>query len=261
MNRVALFVLAAVAGGTGCVVTTHSDQPGTIGMGWTFTNSQSQVYGNGTAQNPGCAEAGVNQVAVTITDPNGRQVLSQAVDCQDASTQIPGVAFTISSIFDGESYGWSLDALRGDTVVYHAEGSTVLWVGDMVDVGTVALDAIYQDIALSFTVPSCSGISDLELALYEADNVFPNYPTSTLAFSSALGPNPNIGIVCKTAGVITLPSVPQNQWYEFHYISAVNSSGESVYQICNTTFDHQAQVGQTADVVAVHLATSTTQCP
>jgi hypothetical protein len=238
MKRFALIGLTSLIAGLGCGESTNSSSAA-ITFYWRFTGGQLQAFGDGTQNNPGCAQAGVDSVHVIIADPSGRTVVDHVVDCEDPVGHVPGVQYTITPVLSG-NYGWTLDGLRGGTSVYGVNGLAVLLPNQNTVIDPPAvLDALYADAIIAYD-QDCTGISRIATTLYDYDAQSGTVST-TPAYSTDLGPNPAISVAC--GSTFTVPSLPTGD-YDVHYFSALNSAGQAEDQLCNETISHTATLAQ-----------------
>lgn len=103
MKSIVLVALAGLATVWGCGKTSHSS--GSITFYWSFVGGQYQVYGDGTSASPGCVEAGVDTVVLTVTDPTGERLFSESFDCVESVSGIPGIGVEITDVLSG-NYTW-----------------------------------------------------------------------------------------------------------------------------------------------------------
>lgn len=240
-----LITLAAVALGSGCVVSSQGPPigTGTVTFYWKFVNSQGQTYGDYSAANTGCAAAGVDQVRVTIFEAGGNFV--QTFNCVQASNGVPGV--TVLDFLPG-SYPWTLDGLRGGLTVYADSGTATVTSSFPDAVANGVLGASYGDLNVSYTLPvgaTCAGLSEIAFRLY-TDTVPP-----FLEYSSDF----NALVPCNQ-GVFVVPSLAPGSYF-FHFIAAIDSLGTSHYQVCNQTFPHLNQLEQ----ITYDLQPTVAACP
>lgn len=203
MNRIAL-LLAAVGLGSGCVVQS-SPTLGSATLYWSLWNSA--LLGNfGLTTDSAtqvCAKAGVNQIDITLISPSG---VAQPVSTGPCVTTngVPGTVFLDLS---PGTWDYRIEGFRAGVLVFSEDSRTtpgaapfVVTAGNDIVVDTRPR-AIYWDVQLNFTVPSCIATDTIE---FNASDT-----TYGVLYSTDLGTtNPPVRVGCLAPATMVIPSVP-----------------------------------------------------
>lgn len=241
MNRIAAFVTAVF------VLAGCAPAPVPIPMFtdltfyWQFQDQDGNRYGNFTAAFPGCIDANVDDVVVTLTGPGGRVV--RTVPCV-ASNGVPGAMF--AGVPTG-SYTWTVEGWRAGLAVYSMSGGGQVFDFPFFDTTPLA---IYPNMDLFYDLPSgvgCAGIYEID---FELDNI--TVPASPVIEYSSV----NAFIPCSPApnNGFTMPSIPLGT-YGYRFIAAVDAPpprGRSLYQVCGYGLPPDQPFVQVNGGIAVH---------
>jgi hypothetical protein len=140
--------------------------------------------------------------------------------------------------------------------VYGTDGTALVDIGADTPVDAV-LNAFNGDVNINYAV-DCQGVDRIAVAVYESDAF--STPGVNLVYSTDLGPNPPLSIPCGTS--FTIPSMPAPAYYEFHFISALDSTGQALDQVCSRFIQHTASASFHVDTYPTwQLEPATGQCP
>jgi len=254
MKRVLLAATLALS--AGCYSSPPSPPIVNLNLYWHFVGRQGQTYGDGTQANTGCAEAGVDTVSVTLTDPTGYTYAPQSFPCVQ-SNGVPGV--TYPGLYAG-GYAWIVAGYRGSLPVYSVTQTNQPVNPDSTGNATVdvAPAALYPDLNVTYDLPAtvtCSAASIVQVS-FELDQGGALYYTNAGSATS-----PGFGLPCADPpqNVFTVPSLPAGTNYQFSYIEALASTGP-VYEACGLLVIQTSQ--DPASSMSANLtAAGGQQCP
>jgi len=240
MKRIAAFAAAAlVVAGCG-----PGPQPvpffTDLTLYWQFVDQDGNRFGNFTGANPGCVDANVDDVVVTLIGPGGRTVWT--VPCV-ASNGIPGATFP--QVPTG-SYTWTVEGWRAGLAVFSMTGGGQVFDFPFFDTAPLA---IFPNMDLFYDLPSGVGCTGIFQISFQLDNI--TVPSSPVVEYSSLnafipcGLPPNNGF--------TMPSIPLGN-YGYRFIAAVDAPpprGRSLYQICGFGLPPDRPIVQVAGGVFV----------
>ncbi len=246
MKRALVLVLAVLgtAALSGCSTPPPPYVYYDVNVYWRFLGAQGQPYGDATNADPGCADAGVDQVRVTLQGPVQRQVVVTCVDLGGT----PGIR--VEGLLAG-NYLVTTEGLRGGLPVYlESQRPVAIPVPAPGDLDVVPA-AIYGDMNVFYDLPAgvtCANAAITEIAfeLYEIGALVPWYSSAANAFVPCRS-FPDNGFI--------VPSVPPGS-YRFRYVSAMQGA-TAAYQVCGVT----PVQGSGTQSVTYFLPVATFQCP
>jgi hypothetical protein len=220
MRTLALVAAALTPLLAGCVSSSSMDPgSGSATIYWRFQSFDRLIAGDFTATNPGCLEAGVDEVDLTIRDAGGAIAYYQSHFCQ-ASNGVPGV---VVMLLPGR-YSFEATAYRGrnhntaDPVFSSAGGFDV---GNGLDtpVDTI-LDVLSpQPLQVLYSkngAVTCSGVSGVHYSVSDAVG---------LVEAATVGCDPYNELLVRGASVLGTN-------YTVDYLQLLDTGGFSIYERC-----------------------------
>lgn len=197
-------LIAAVVLGSGCVVQS-SPTLGSATLYWSFWNSA--LLGNfGSITDTAaqvCGKAGVNQLDITLISPSGVAQPVSTGPCVTANG-VPGTVFLDLS---PGTWDYKIEGFRAGVLVFSEDSRVTAGAAPfVVNAGADAVvdtrpRAIYWDVQLNFTVPSCIATDTIE---FNASDT-----TYGVLYSTDLGrTNPPVRVGCLAPASMVIPSVP-----------------------------------------------------
>jgi hypothetical protein len=224
MKRLAL-VLAAAVLGTGCIIT-DDDPPlgfGDLDVSWRFRNFDGSLAGDYSAANPGCSEAGVTEVDLSLWRGSTR-VAFQTFACQETAASLPG-AF-LQDVREG-TYSYELTGYRLDEPVFQ-DGGTVSILPNHATQVLATLDVLTpQSLTLYYSLngvlTNCSTTPSINYALYNQADV--------LVSGGEIDCDP-------VANGFSVTNLSVGTTYYLEFLQAVDSIGESRFELCAVNVRH-----------------------
>ncbi len=247
------FALLAALGLASACTTSEPPPPGTVTFYWRFQDYTGAIAGDYTTANPGCAEAGVTTVRVTIDQQ------TQDLNCV-GSNGVPGIQF---ADFPTGSFPYTIIGFRGAEEIFADGGVVNTRVGYDTPVdATLTVEGTASSLLVYYAqngIYSCAGTP---WVAFELDDQFGN--VVDLASYSA-NPALNTALVCDSStfgfygqyapsGVTPTSLFPFGN-YRFRYLSLLTATGAPQYQVCGYAFAHG---GFTQPV---NLPVDTAACP
>ncbi|HVP68963.1 MAG TPA: hypothetical protein VMT17_17055 [Anaeromyxobacteraceae bacterium] len=246
MNRTPLFAALALA--AGCYSSPPPPSLLNLNIYWGFLGWQGQpAFGNFSQTDPGCSQANVDQVYVSITGPGG-YTQDENFPCVQPNG-VPGVQY--ADVYAG-TYSWTLYGSRNGVVVYSVTETNQNVAPDSTGNATFesALEALYPNLNVSYTLPAtCAGPPAIAQMSFQLDLLGSVYYANagTTFFPLACGAN---------SSTIVVPALPANS-YVMNFVRALDANGTSQYQVCGQTVVQAP--GNVSGSASVTL--STTPCP